>query len=169
MRSALGTVYEIWKLIKKSPKRNTSVQKLKQELAPDTPGFRVICPTRWTVRAASLHSVLDNYEVLLGVWTEAQEGHLDSEIRARVIRVEAQMLTFDFLFGELLGSLILRHRDNLNKSLQHEHVSCRGSRAGEANTWSSQISPPARTIPANLPTGNKTSGNTWHFTSYSIL
>lgn len=66
MRSALGTVYEISKLIKKSPKRNTSVQKLKQELAPDTPGFHVICPTRWTVRAASLQSVLNNYEVLLG-------------------------------------------------------------------------------------------------------
>ena len=39
MRFALGTVYEISKLIKKSPKRNTSFQKLKQELAPDTPGF----------------------------------------------------------------------------------------------------------------------------------
>ena len=134
MRFALGTVYEISKLIKKSPKKDTSFQKLKQELAPDTPGFRVICPTRWTVRAASLQSVLDNYEVLLGVWTEAQEGHLDSEIRARVIGVEAQMLTFDFLFGVSLGSLIVRHSDNLSKSLQHEHVSCRGSRAGEADT-----------------------------------
>ena len=123
MRSALSTVYEISKLIKKSPKRDTSFQKFKQELAPDTPGFRVICPTRWTVRAASLQSVLDNYEVLLGVWTEAQEGHLDSEIRARVIGVEAQMLTFDFLFGVSLGSLILRHSDNLSKSLQHEHMS----------------------------------------------
>ena len=67
-------------------------------------------------------------------WTEAQEGHLDSEIRARVIRLEAPMLTFNFLFGVSLGSLILRHSDNLNKSLQHEHVSCRGSRAGEADT-----------------------------------
>ena len=63
MRSALGTVYEISTLIRKSPKRDTSFQKLKQELAPDTPGFRVICPTRWTVCAASLHN---NYEVLLG-------------------------------------------------------------------------------------------------------
>ena len=54
--------------------------------------------------------MLNNYEVLLGVWKEA--GHLDSEIRARVIGVEAQMLTFDFLFGVSLGSLILRHSDN---------------------------------------------------------
>lgn len=56
--------------------------------------FCVICPTRWTVRAASLQSVLDNYEVLLSVSTESQEGHLDSDIRARVTGVEAQMLTF---------------------------------------------------------------------------
>ena len=28
--------------------------KLKEHLAPDTPGFRVLCPTRWTVRASSL-------------------------------------------------------------------------------------------------------------------
>ena len=85
MRSALDTVYEISRLIKKSPKRDASFQKLKQELAPDTPGFRVICPTRWTVRAASLQSVLDNYEVLLGVWAESEDGHLDSYIRARII------------------------------------------------------------------------------------
>ncbi len=70
----------------------------------------MICSTRWTVCAASLQNVLNNYEVLLGVWKEA--GHLDSEIRARVIGVEAQMLTFDFLFGVSLGSLILRHSDN---------------------------------------------------------
>ena len=70
MRSALDTVYEISRLIKKSPKRAASFQRLKQELAPDTPGFRVICPTRWTVRAASLQSILDNYEALVGVWEE---------------------------------------------------------------------------------------------------
>ena len=73
MRSALDTAYEISKLLKKSPKRDDSFQKLKQELAPDTPGFCVICPTRWTVRVASLQSVLDTYEVLLSVWTESQD------------------------------------------------------------------------------------------------
>ena len=85
---------KISKLLKKSPKRNASFQKPKQELAPDTPYFCVICPTRWTVRAASLQSVLDNYEVLLSVSTESQEGHLDNDIRAKVTGVEAQMLTF---------------------------------------------------------------------------
>ena len=93
-------MYEISRLIKKSPKRDASFQKLKQELAPDTPGFRVFCPTRWTVRAASLQSVLDNYEVLLGVWAESEDGH--SDIRARIIGVKAQILTFNFVFDVLL-------------------------------------------------------------------
>ena len=96
---------------------------MKEEIAVDTPRFRVLCPTRWTVHAASLQSVLDNYEVLLQVWEESKETNLDSEIRARIIGVESQMLSFDFLFGISLGSLILRHSDNLSKSLQHESLS----------------------------------------------
>ena len=107
-------------LIKKSPKRDAAFDKLKADLAPETPGFRVLCPTRWTVRAVSLQSVIDNYEVLLQVWQEALNGSLDGEMRARIIGVEAQMMKFNFLFGVFLGSLILRHSDNLSKTLQHK-------------------------------------------------
>ena len=80
MKSGLDVVFEISKRIKKSPKRDEIFQKLKEEITVDTPGFRVLCPTRWTVRAASLQSVLDNYEVLLQVWEESKETNLDSEM-----------------------------------------------------------------------------------------
>ena len=127
MKSALETVSEISKLIKKSPKRDAifilMFQKLKHEIAQDCPGFRVLCPTRWTVRAASMNSVLDNYEILLGVWEESKESHLSSDIKARVIGVDAQMQTFDFLFGVSLGALIFSHSDNLSKTLQHVNIS----------------------------------------------
>ena len=33
------------------------------------------------------------------------------------------MLTFDFLYGISLGALLLRHSDNLSRSLQHESMS----------------------------------------------
>ena len=99
MKSALDVVTEISKLIKKSPKRDAVFQKLKSELSADTPGFRVLCPTRWTVRAASLQSVLDNYEVLFCVWSDALSSKLDGEMRARIIGIDTQMHTFDFLFG----------------------------------------------------------------------
>ena len=39
MRDALDTTYEMSKLVKFSPKRDSLLEKLKQELAPGTPGF----------------------------------------------------------------------------------------------------------------------------------
>ena len=53
MRSAFEIVAEVSKLIKKSSKRDAAFDKLKADLTPETPGFRVLYPTRWTVRAAS--------------------------------------------------------------------------------------------------------------------
>ena len=42
--------------------------------------------------------------------------------------MEAQIEQYDFLFGLLLASLLLRHSDNLSKALQHKSLS-----AAEAN------------------------------------
>jgi len=55
-KDALDTSYEIIKLIKKSPAHETIFKKLKAEIDCDspTPGIHVLCPTRWTVKAASL-------------------------------------------------------------------------------------------------------------------
>ena len=64
MAGALDTTFEISKLIKYSPKRNAVFDKLKRDLPPECPGFRVLCPTCWTVRGNSLKSVIDNYAVL---------------------------------------------------------------------------------------------------------
>ena len=123
MKSSLETAHEISKLIKNSPKRSALFEKLKQELGSESIGVRVLCPTRWTVRAASLQSILDNYEVLLALWEELQESSLDSESRARIVGVEAQMANFNFLYGVSLGALILNHSDNLSKTLQHKSMS----------------------------------------------
>lgn len=54
--------------LKKSPKRDTKLEEIKNELEPETPGFRVLCPTRWTVRACSLQSVQYNYASLQQRW-----------------------------------------------------------------------------------------------------
>ena len=63
-RDALDTTNEISKLTKLSPKHNHMFDELKKQLTPETPKFRVLCPTRWTVRAAGLKSILDNYTVM---------------------------------------------------------------------------------------------------------
>ncbi len=33
----------------------------KKEFTPECPGIHVLCPTRWTVKAQSLNSILQNY------------------------------------------------------------------------------------------------------------
>lgn len=123
MRDALDTTFEISKLVKFSPKRDSRFEKLKQELAPDTPGLRVLCPTRWTVRAESLQSVLDNYAVLQDLFDECKDSVKDTEIKSRIIGVVSQMTQFDFFFGVMLGQLLLRHTDNLSKALQQVDLS----------------------------------------------
>ena len=75
----------------------------------------MLCPTRWTVRAASIQSVLDNHEVLVGVWEESKASSIDSEIRARIIGVERLRLPFWII----ACFTVVRHSDNLSKGLQH--------------------------------------------------
>ena len=68
MKLALDTCYKITKLIKFSPRRDTLLERPKQDLAPGSPGIRSLCPTRWTVRAESLATILSNYAVLQELW-----------------------------------------------------------------------------------------------------
>lgn len=98
LKKALDITFEMSKLIKHSPKRDALFTKLKEELQPELPGMRVLCPTRWTVRADSLKSVLDNYLVLQELWEEAEKTTKDSDITARVIGVAFQMRNFEFFW-----------------------------------------------------------------------
>ena len=82
IQDAMDSTFEISKLIKFSPKRDAMFTKLKTEFSPETPGFRVLCPTRWTVRADSLLSVIDNYTALQSTWEESLESRLDTEVKA---------------------------------------------------------------------------------------
>ena len=86
LKNCLDTTHELIKLIKFSPKRDGIFKRLKEELKfkeevePETSGVKTLCPTRWTVRADSLQSVLDNYRVLQDLWDVAYDESKDSEI-----------------------------------------------------------------------------------------
>ncbi len=47
----------------------------------------------------------------------------DTESKARIQEVKAQMNTFHFAFGTMLAEMILRHTDNLSRSLQDKACS----------------------------------------------
>ena len=86
------------KLIKFSPKQEAILFQLEEEMGSDTPGVRTLCPTRWTVRAESLHSILANYEHILLLWETGVQETSNTEMKARIRGVWSQMQSFNFLF-----------------------------------------------------------------------
>ena len=125
MQDTLDVTLEISKLLKYSPKWHTLFNKLKDDLAPEKPGFQVYCPTR-TVKASSLQSVLDNWQPLQDLGDECLQTKLESEVKSRIIGVKYQMEKFEYFFGVSLASLIFGHSDNLSKTLQHTYISAVG-------------------------------------------
>ena len=70
--------------------------KVQCESATLSPGIRVLCPTRWTVRANALQSIVNNYLVLLQVWDYSLEYVRDTEMRARIQGVASEMDSLTF-------------------------------------------------------------------------
>jgi len=99
MKNALDLIFEVTKLVKYSPKRDVQFEKLRSELAPDTPGFHVLYPTKWTVRAVYFKSVLDNYIVLQKLWDISKDQTCDPLMKACIIGVEAQFKAYRTYFG----------------------------------------------------------------------
>ena len=118
LKDCLDTSFEIIKLVKFSPKREAMLHDMKEQDGSCDPGLRTLCPTRWTVRAEALDSILQNYEALQKLWEAAVQQATNTEIKARIQGVDSQMQTFKFFFGLLLSELILRHTDKLSQSLQ---------------------------------------------------
>ena len=123
LKSHMDTTHELSKLLQYSPKRQALFESMKADMSPSTVGFRVLCPTRWTVRDETFNSILKNYEVVLELWDAILNDQPDSETRARVNGVASQMKTFDYFFGAHLLHSILGHSDNLSKTIQHTKMS----------------------------------------------
>ena len=127
LKDSMGTTYEISNLIKISPKRDAMLQKIRKDISLEYPGFRILCSTRCTVRAESMKSILDNCVALQQVWDESLYGNLELEIKGRIIGVKSQMNTFNYCYRVTILQLVLRHSDNLSKTLQKSSLtSCQG-------------------------------------------
>jgi len=71
LRDTLDTCLEMSKLLKYSPKCDAAFEVLKLQISPSNPGYRTLCPTRWTVRAATLNSIFRNFAILREFWEQA--------------------------------------------------------------------------------------------------
>ena len=78
---------------------------------------------QWTVRGEALSSILNNFKELMELWEWSIQVLKDTEIKARVIGVQAVMPSFNFLFGCSLGAIILKQADNLSRALQNSTIS----------------------------------------------
>ena len=112
---ALDTVLELSKIFKYSAKKKSMLLQVKSELAPDSPGLKPLCPTRWTVRAESLRSVLINYAVIQSVLEEiVYEYRGNAEATASARGVHAVMEKCSFLFGVTLAEKFFSLTDRLS-------------------------------------------------------
>ena len=118
LKSSLETTFEITKLLKYSPRRKNLFNDIKEEMEPGSPGIRSLCPTRWTVRADAMQSIIKNYKILQELWEQAADVARDTETIARIQGVVSQMKTFEYFFGLVFGEMLLRHVDNLSRTLQ---------------------------------------------------
>ena len=72
MKDAFDTTREIIELIKYSAHREVIFKDLKEAIPGESnPGIRVLCPTRWTVKADALASIMSNFETLKLTWEKA--------------------------------------------------------------------------------------------------
>ena len=123
MQNALDTTHEITKLIMKLPTPEAVFKELKEEMHTLPPGICILCPKRWTIRAESLKSILDNYSVLLELWAKSLDYVKDTEMKPRIQGVASQMMNFDYFLGISLRLLILQQTDNLSRAMQKVDMS----------------------------------------------
>ena len=73
-KDALDSTFEVSKLVKFSPKQSAQLEKLRNELAIESPGFHVLCLSHWTVNTALLKSVLTNCKTLQQLWETMKDS-----------------------------------------------------------------------------------------------
>ena len=86
-------------------------------------GYKIFCPTRWTVRGDPLAAFIDNYSELMDLWDRSLQATSETEMKSRLQGVRGVMSTFQFLFSCSLGKIILKKTDNLSKTLQNPSMS----------------------------------------------
>lgn len=75
------------------------------------------------MRGNSLESIRVNYPTLLATWEEAADIVKEPDVKARINGVAAKMKEFKFLFCLMLAERLLKHSDNLSRTMQSTSMS----------------------------------------------
>ncbi len=132
VRNVMDFIFELVQLIKFSPKRSTIFENLRKNVSVNTgessPSLRSLCPTRWTVRHASINSILVNYEILLKALEEIQQGHDHYAAKASGLLMRLQ--SFDIYFGLKLAHLIFSAAEQFSTNLQAKNITIQEATRG---------------------------------------
>ena len=74
--------------------RSGMLTRIREEIGDSTPNVHTLCPTRWTVHANSLSSIMENYSFIRNLWEKSLESTSDTEMKAQIQGIDSQMVTF---------------------------------------------------------------------------
>ncbi|CAF3882931.1 unnamed protein product [Rotaria sp. Silwood1] len=100
---AINITKDIVNFVRRSPKRLNIAEKLSYDLSISSSQLKPLCPTRWTVRASSMNSLLTNYQLVKSVMQEVVDQKGASGITAAGWL--NQMQNFQTFFGLKLGKV----------------------------------------------------------------
>ena len=103
---ALNITKDIVQFVRKSSKRLNIAKKLSINSSTASTNLKPLCPTRWTVRASSMNSLLMNYQLTKSVMRELVK--VKDEPAVKAAGWLNQMEEFQTYFGLKLGKFISR-------------------------------------------------------------
>ena len=117
-RNFMSLIRDLITLIRNSPKRLAWFQHFQ---SADGPSLRPLCPTRWTVKAASLQSIYSNYSALLEFLDNlSSEDKGDAGGKANGLLQHLQKFSTFFSLKLMLMFFLLA--ETANRALQHSQL-----------------------------------------------
>jgi len=127
VRDALDFVRDVVNFVKASPRRCRIFDQLKSEAEDDSnlnaSNLRPLCPTRWTVRAQSICSVLDNYCTLRDTLYDISVSKTSDDSGAKAGGLATKMNTFETYFGLKIAYQVFEPSEICSKKLQSINIS----------------------------------------------
>ena len=122
IRDVLDLVRELNNVVRASAKRHALFDKIRSDLALAEDhnvksSLRQLCPTRWTVRATSMQSVMDNYNAILAALEEIASTD-KTESGSKASGLCTSFTTFQTYFALNLGVAVFSRAENLSRLLQ---------------------------------------------------
>ena len=144
IRDVLDFVKDLNTVIRASAKRFAIFQTIQAGLCSsdsDSDGMHVtssptllrpLCPTRWTVRAESMQSVVDNYRVIM-LTLDTISSTDQSESGSKAAGLFRTFHCFSTYFGLKLGISVFERAEKLSKLLQSKHLTASAAKQAAAD------------------------------------